>query len=50
VVVLIAASFTYVVAQIVGVGIITSRFLGISFEVACFVGLIASWSARCLAG
>ena len=39
VVVLVSASFTYVTAQIFGVGIIASRFLGISFEVAVFVGL-----------
>ena len=39
IVVLLAASFTYVVAQVYGVGIITSRFLGLSFEVAVFVGL-----------
>lgn len=39
VVVLMSASFTYVVAQIFGTGIIASRFLGISFEVAVFVGL-----------
>ncbi len=39
VIVLITASFVYVVAQIVGVGIIASRFLGISFEIAVFVGL-----------
>ena len=32
-------SFTYVTAQIFGVGIITSRFLGISFETGVFVGL-----------
>jgi cation/acetate symporter len=35
----ILASFTYVTAQIYGVGIITSRFLGIAFEVGVFVGL-----------
>ena len=35
----ILASFTYVTAQIYGVGIITSRFLGITFEVGVFVGL-----------
>jgi cation/acetate symporter len=35
----ILASFTYVTAQVYGVGIITSRFLGISFEVGVFVGL-----------
>ncbi len=39
VLVLITCSFTYVVAQIFGVGIIASRFLGISFEFAVFVGL-----------
>jgi len=39
VVVLITASFVYVVAQIVGVGIITQRFLDVSFTVAVFVGL-----------
>jgi cation/acetate symporter len=50
VLVLIAASFVYVVAQIVGVGIITSRFLGISFEVACFVGLIGILVCSLLGG
>ena len=35
----ILASFTYVTAQIYGVGIITSRFLGITFEVGVFAGL-----------
>ena len=35
----IIASFTYVVAQIYGVGIIASRFLDIQFGVAVFVGL-----------
>jgi cation/acetate symporter len=39
VVVLITASFVYVVAQIVGVGIITQRFLDVSFIVAVFLGL-----------
>ena len=39
VVVLITASFVYVVAQIVGVGIITQRFLDVSFAVAVFLGL-----------
>ncbi|QYU66980.1 VC_2705 family sodium/solute symporter [Leptolyngbya sp. 15MV] len=39
VVVLVTASFVYVVAQIVGVGIITQRFLDVSFGVAVFVGL-----------
>jgi cation/acetate symporter len=35
----IMASFTYVVAQIYGVGIITSRLVGMSLEVGIFVGL-----------
>ncbi|MDH4247123.1 MAG: cation acetate symporter, partial [Deltaproteobacteria bacterium] len=35
----ITASFTYVVAQVYGVGIITSRFLEIPFGVGVFVGL-----------
>jgi cation/acetate symporter len=39
VIVLFCASFTYVVAQIYATGIIASRFLGISFEVAVYVGL-----------
>lgn len=39
VIVLVACSFTYVTAQIYGTGIIASRFLGMSFEVAVFVGL-----------
>jgi cation/acetate symporter len=39
VIVLITASFVYVVAQIVGVGIITQRFLDVSFGVAVFIGL-----------
>ena len=39
IIVLFCASFTYIVAQIVGVGIVTSRFLQIPFGVAVFVGL-----------
>jgi cation/acetate symporter len=35
----ILCSFTYVVAQIYGVGLITSRFTGLAFEVGVFVGL-----------
>jgi cation/acetate symporter len=35
----ITASFTYVVAQVTGVGIITSRFLEISFGVGVYLGL-----------
>jgi len=35
----ILCSFTYVVAQIYGVGIITARFTGIEFGIGVFVGL-----------
>jgi cation/acetate symporter len=35
----ILCSFTYVVSQIYGVGIITARLTGIAFEVGVFVGL-----------
>ena len=35
----VLASFVYVVAQIYGVGVITSRFLGLQFEIGVFVGL-----------
>ena len=35
----ILVSFTYVVAQIYGVGLITSRFTGLEFGVGVFVGL-----------
>jgi cation/acetate symporter len=39
VVVLLACSFTYVVAQIVGTGLIAQRFLNMDFELAVYVGL-----------
>ncbi|MEX2200400.1 MAG: sodium:solute symporter family protein [Dongiaceae bacterium] len=48
--VLLAASFTYVVAQVYGVGIITSRFLGLPFEVAVFVGLVGILVCSMLGG
>lgn len=35
----IMVSFTYVVAQIYGVGLITSRFTGVDFSVGIFLGL-----------
>ena len=35
----ILCSFTYVVAQIYGVGLITSRLTGLGFEIGIFVGL-----------
>ena len=39
VVIAILCSFTYVVAQIYGVGLITTRLSGIPFEIGIFVGL-----------
>ena len=39
VVALILVSFTYVVAQIYGVGLITSRMIGVAFELGVFLGL-----------
>src|SRR5262245_39507400 len=39
VIVLVCCSFTYVTAQVYGTGIIASRFLGMPFQVAVFVGL-----------
>jgi cation/acetate symporter len=35
----ILVSFTYVVAQIVGVGLIVSRLIGVAFELGVFLGL-----------
>jgi len=35
----VLASFVYVVAQVYGVGLITSRFVGLQFEIGVFVGL-----------
>jgi cation/acetate symporter len=35
----ILCSFTYVVAQIYGVGLITSRLIGVAFELGIFLGL-----------
>jgi cation/acetate symporter len=39
IIVLLSCSFTYVVAQIVGTGLIASRFIGMDFQVAVYVGL-----------
>lgn len=50
IIVLLSASFTYVVAQIFGVGLIASRFLGIDFEVAVFVGLVGILVCSMLGG
>ena len=40
IVILFVCSFSYIVAQVTGTGLIASRFLGIEFEIAVFVGLI----------
>ncbi len=50
VVVLVCCSFTYVTAQIFGTGIIASRFLGMSFELAVFVGLVGILLCSMLGG
>ncbi|MGF1648855.1 MAG: sodium:solute symporter family protein [Hyphomicrobiaceae bacterium] len=48
--VLMACSFTYVVAQIVGTGLIGARLLGMPFEVAVFVGLVGILVCSLLGG
>ena len=50
VVVLCCCSFTYVTAQIYGTGIIASRFLGMQFEIAVFVGLVGILLCAMLGG
>jgi cation/acetate symporter len=50
VVVLFCASFTYIVAQTFGIGIITSRFLEIPFEIAIFAGLVGILVCSMLGG
>lgn len=50
IIVLLSCSFTYVTAQIYATGIITSRFLGLSFEVAVFAGLIGILVCSMLGG
>jgi cation/acetate symporter len=48
--VLFACSFTYVTAQIYATGIIASRFLGMPFEAAVFVGLLGILLCSMLGG
>ncbi|MGE0254205.1 MAG: sodium:solute symporter family protein [Alphaproteobacteria bacterium] len=50
IIVLFCCSFTYIVGQVTGVGTIASRFLGISYEVAVFVGLIGILVCSMLGG
>jgi cation/acetate symporter len=50
VIVLMACSFTYVVAQIFATGIIAQRFLGMDFVVAVYVGLLGILVCSMLGG
>jgi cation/acetate symporter len=50
IIVLMSASFTYVVAQVFGVGLIASRMTGLSFEAACYVGLLGILVCSMLGG
>ncbi|MGE4218123.1 MAG: sodium:solute symporter family protein [Alphaproteobacteria bacterium] len=50
IIVLFCCSFTYIVGQVTGTGIIASRFLGISFEIAIFVGLLGILLCSMLGG
>ena len=46
----IACSFTYLIAQVTGVGLIVSRFIGLDFKIGCFVGLIGVLFCSVLGG
>src|SRR5918998_1070972 len=50
IIVLMSCSFTYVVAQIVGTGLIGARLLGMNFEIAVFVGLVGILVCSMLGG
>lgn len=50
VIVLLACSFTYVVAQIFGTGLIAQRFIGLDFTVAVYVGLLGILVCSMLGG
>lgn len=50
IIVLFCCSFTYIVGQVTGTGIIASRFLGLSFEVSVFVGLVGILLCSMLGG
>ncbi len=50
IIVLFCCSFTYVTAQIYATGIIASRFLGMPFEIAVFVGLVGILVCSMLGG
>jgi cation/acetate symporter len=46
----IACSFTYLIAQVTGVGLIVSRFIGLDFRIGVFVGLIGVLFCSVLGG
>jgi cation/acetate symporter len=46
----ILASFTYLIAQVTGVGLIVSRFIGLDFKVGVFVGLLGVLFCSVLGG
>jgi cation/acetate symporter len=50
VIVLVCCSFTYVTAQIYGTGLIASRFLGMDFTIAVYVGLVGILLCAMLGG
>src|SRR5574341_2512307 len=46
----IACAFTYLIAQVTGVGLIVSRFIGLDFQICVFVGLIGVLFCSVLGG
>ena len=46
----ILCSFTYLIAQVTGVGLIVSRFLGLDFNIGVFVGLVGVLFCSVLGG
>jgi cation/acetate symporter len=46
----IVCSFTYLIAQVTGVGLIVSRFIGLDFNVGVFVGLLGVLFCSVLGG
>ncbi|MBK9064004.1 MAG: cation acetate symporter [Acidobacteria bacterium] len=46
----ITCSFTYLIAQVTGVGLIVSRFIGLDFNIGVFVGLIGVLFCSVLGG
>jgi cation/acetate symporter len=46
----IACSFTYLIAQVTGVGLIVARFIGIDYNVGVFVGLLGVLFCSVLGG